>query len=198
MVTRTKKKTAKKKATKKTGKATKKTGKATKKTGKATGKKPAANSKWSDSLKPVILNLATRGKTNSEIAMLLGICEATFYNWLNNFAPDLLESLKNATKEPIKNVERALYERAMGYSCQETKVHMTKSGVIKTKDVIKHYPPSETAMKYYLGNKKPEDWKEKREVEVTGDEPTRNLSLAFSCDEDPAEVDARGGDEPGE
>jgi len=192
MVTRTKKKTAKKKATKKTGKATKKVAK------KATGKKPAANSKWSDSLKPVILNLARRGKTNSEIAMLLGVCEATFYYWLKNYAPDLSESLKEAIADPVSNVEKALYERAMGYSCQETKVHMTKSGVIKTRDVIKHYPPSETAMKYYLGNKKPEDWKEKREVEVTGDEPTRNLSLAFNCDEDPAEVDARGGDEPGE
>jgi len=192
MVTRTTKKTAKKKATKKTGKTTKKVAK------KATGKKPAANSKWSDSLKPVILNLARRGKTNSEIAMLLGVCEATFYYWLKNYAPDLSESLKEAIADPVSNVEKALYERAMGYSCQETKVHMTKSGVIKTRDVIKHYPPSETAAKYYLGNKKPEDWKEKREVEVTGDEPTRNLSLAFSCDEAPAEVDARGGDEPEE
>jgi len=146
---------------------------------------------------PAIINLARRGNTYTEIAELMGICDRTFYNWLNNyFDEESLHALKNANKDPIANAEEALYKRAVGYSAVETKTHMTKSGTIKTRNVVKHYPPSELALKYFLGNKNPEKWKEKREVTI--DDPNANevKYFKFSLAESPDELDARGGEEP--
>ena len=184
MVTRTSK-AAKKKTTKKAKKKVVK-----KKTTKKSNAIPE-HAKWSENLRPVIINLAVRGKTNYEIAMLLGICEKTFYNWLNKYAPDLIQALADATKNPIENAERALYERGMGYSCIETKTHMTKSGTIKTRNIIKHYPPSETALKYYLGNKASKDWKDQQTIVHGADESVKDF--AFTLSKTPEEVDKDNG-----
>lgn len=188
MVTRTKKKVAKKKATKK--KVAKKT---TKKTDKKTSNLDHGHSKFNDKLIPVIKNLAYRGKTHAEIAELLGVAEKTFYNWKNN-SDDLRKALEEAKGNPIQKVEKALIERALGYSTRETKVNMSKSGVVKSTDVIKHYPPDVTAIKYYLGNKDPDNWKEKQEIDL-GNKDGEEFKFAFDLSKKPTHRDVEEDDE---
>lgn len=175
MVTKAKKKVAKKKATKK--KVAKKT---TKKTTKKSSKEADlthGHSKFDEKLIPVIKNLAYRGKTFAEISELLDISERTFLRWRDN-SPALQLALEEAKGNPIEKVEKALIDRALGYSAKETKVNMSKTGVVKTTNVVKHYPPDVTAIKYYLGNKDPDNWKEKQEIDL-GNKDDKAFNFAF-------------------
>lgn len=190
MVTRSKKKTTKKKVAKK--KATRKTAALKKAKEIGTGL-PAekevdlkhGNSKFDEKLIPVIKNLALRGNTYAEIAELLDTTEKTLGRWRKG-SEELRLALEEAKGCPIKKVEQALFKRAVGYSLKETKTHLTKCGLIKTKTVVKNYPPSETAMKYYLGNKDPENWKEKQEIDLG--EETLKKGFAFKLDVTPEEL----------
>jgi len=189
MVTRKKKATKKKKVAKK---ATKKKTAALKKAEEiGTGmpkevKLDHGNCKFNEKLIPVIKNLAYRGNTYSEISELLDITEKTLARWRKG-SEELRLALEEAQGCAIGKAEEALFKRAVGYSCKETKTHLTKDGLVKTKTVVKNYPPSEVALKYYLGNKDPEKWKEKQEIDL-GKE-TLAKGFAFKLDVKPEELD---------
>jgi len=187
MVTRSKKKTKKKVAKKK---ATRKTAALKEAEKLGNGLPPAVNlkhghSKFDEKLIPIIKNLAYRGNTYAEIAELLDITEMTLGRWRKG-SDTLRLALEEAKGNPIGKVEQALFKRAVGYSAKETKTHLTKDGLIKTKTVVKNYPPSETAIKYYLGNKAPEDWKERQEIDLG--EETLKKGFAFKLDVKPEEL----------
>jgi len=173
-------------------KVTKKKTTSKKKTVKVTAPKKVdldhGHSKFDDKLIPVIKNLAHRGKTYSGIAELLSISEKTFYNWIKG-SDALSKALEEAKGDPLKKVEAALIERALGYSCKETKTHITKSGVVKTKDIVKHYPPSETAIKYYLGNKDSKNWKDQQQINLGNGEDGEAFEFGFTLDKKPEHRD---------
>lgn len=154
---------------------------------KATAKKLNLNHghcKFDDKLIPVIKNLAYRGKTYASIAELLDISEKTFYTWIKA-SDDLRQALEEAKGDPLQKVEAALIDRALGYSCKETKTHITKSGVVKTKNIIKHYPPSETAIKYYLGNKDSKNWKDQQNINLGNGEEGDAFNFPFDLNKKP-------------
>ena len=45
---------------------------------------------------------------------------------------------------------------------------------------IKHYPPSETAMIFWLKNRDPENWRDRQEVEHSGGIRTYEFSEIFT------------------
>ena len=47
-------------------------------------------------------------------------------------------------------------------------------------DVVEHVPPDVSAIKLLLGNRRPDKWKDKQEVQVTGAEAFVNLWKAVS------------------
>jgi len=182
MVTSTKNKKAKKKVAKK---ATKKAPAKKKRVTKPVEETDLnhGHSKFDKKLIPIIKNLAYRGKTFSGIAELLDISEETFLRW-RKACPDLQRALEEAKGNPLEKVEAALFERAVGYSARETKTHLTKTGEIKTKQIVKHYPPSETAIKYYLGNKDPAKWKERQEIDL-GNKDGEEFNFSFNLEKKP-------------
>lgn len=105
--------------------------------------------------------MAEIGKTDKEISERLKIDEGTFNNW-KKAHPKFFEKLKDWKSEADKEVEASLYQRALGYSCKETKTFMHEGCVI-TEDIIKHYPPDATSMIFWLKNRKPKDWRDKQE-----------------------------------
>lgn len=106
------------------------------------------------------------GKTNIEIAEELGCCEKTIYNWKKEH-PLLLQTLNDWKHVADEKVERSLYERASGYTVKETKAFVI-DGQIVTQEVDRHFPPDSTSMIFWLKNRKPKEWKDKREVESNG------------------------------
>ena len=65
--------------------------------------------------------------------------------------------------EPDERVVRSLYQRAIGYVTETTKVMMVggKPEIITYKEQV---PPDTTAMIFWLKNRRPQEWREKSEV----------------------------------
>ena len=104
---------------------------------------------------------ARDGLTNEQIAHNMGITRETLNVWKNKFS-DISDTLK-ASKEVVDfEVENALLKRALGYKTTEQKV--TKDGELI--EVEKEYPPDVTAQIFWLKNRKPDKWKDKREEET--------------------------------
>lgn len=124
--------------------------------------------------------LYNRGFTDKEVALCLHITEQTLNNWKLK-DPEFFESLKDWKINADNHVERSLYERACGYSCPETKPQWVeeyyvdgetgkslKRGRWEYAEMVKHYPPDPTSMIFWLKNRQPNRWQDKREVEHSG------------------------------
>lgn len=157
-----------KKAPGKTDKAAKK--KATKKS--ATKKKMGRPSKLTPQLAIRIHYLARRGLSDNEIALILSdpphfkLTQQTINNWKKD--KDFFESLKEAKDVADDLVERSLYEKAVGYDCEEVKVFCNEGVIIKT-TVIKHFPPDTTAAIFWLKNRRRKSWKDRQDHKFGGD-----------------------------
>ena len=162
---------------------------ATKKTTKKTTKKkhPGGRpTKWSEVNKEVLRFAYENGATDLQAAKMVGVEHQTLYNWKKKY-PEFFESLKDWKVLADAKVEKSLYQRAHGYSCEEEKVFCDpKTGKITTKTVIKHYPPDPTAMIFWLKNRQPKEWRDKREVELSQED---NKSFSFKLEKSPDDVD---------
>jgi hypothetical protein len=105
--------------------------------------------------------LAGLGLIDTEIALVLGICEKTLNNYKEK--TEFLQAIKRGKAIADKEVVRSLYERAIGYNHPEVKVFQ-HNGEIVTHNVTKHYPPDATSMIFWLKNRDPERWRDKSEV----------------------------------
>ena len=65
------------------------------------------------------------------------------------------------------NVKRKAFERAIGFE-HETEKIFCNNGDILTHDTKEYYPPSDTAIQFWLTNRQPDKWKNKQEVKHDG------------------------------
>lgn len=113
---------------------------------------------------------ARDGLTDEQIANNIGIAASTLYEWKNAYS-EISESLKRGKEVVDRMVENALLKRALGYSYKETTRELvvdkdTGEAEIKiTKIVEKEVVPDTTAQIFWLKNRKPEQWRDKRQVE---------------------------------
>lgn len=114
------------------------------------------------------------GATDKDLADLFGVCEATINNWKKDF-PSFLESLKQSKADLDAKVERALFQRATGYSHPEQKV-FNNNGEPMLVDTEKHYPPDTGACVVWLANRQPEKWK-KDPAQVQPELPPINIEI---------------------
>lgn len=117
---------------------------------------------------------ARDGLTDEQIARNIGVALSTFMTYKNKY-PELSEALKRNKAVADREVENALFKRAVGYTYEEvTKElkHDTSTGECKlvvTKVVTKEVQPDVTAQIFWLKNRKPKEWRDKQEVEHSGD-----------------------------
>lgn len=118
------------------------------------------------------------GATDKQVALCLKVTEQTLNNW-KKAHPKFFESLKDWKYDADGKVERSLYERACGYKLIETKALMdVKAGEIRTIEIERHYPPDPTSMIFWLKNRQPKDWKDKRETTFDmGDDKDKRLVI---------------------
>jgi hypothetical protein len=102
--------------------------------------------------------LLDTGFTDEQVAVYYGIARNSIGEWKRKY-PEFFRFLKEHKKIADDGVERALYERAMGFEHIETKVFVDKGSVTYV-DVVKVYPPDTQAARYWLNNRQPDRWKE--------------------------------------
>ena len=108
--------------------------------------------------------LASKGFTEMDLAQAFMVCKATITNWKKEH-PEFLASINEGREMMDANVEKALIHRAMGYSHKEDKVFCSEGQII-TKEVVKHYPPDPTSIIFWLKNRKPNEWRDKRDIDL--------------------------------
>lgn len=122
-----------------------------------------AKSKYDEIVKPKLKKVkewVTQGCTDEMVAHNLGISKVTLYKYMKEH-PELSTLLKRAKEVVDIQVENALLKRALGYEAEE--VTTGPQGVV-IKRIVKHIPPDTTAQIFWLKNRKPDDWRDKREV----------------------------------
>lgn len=118
---------------------------------------------------------ARDGLRLQDIAQKAGIRVQTLCEWKNRF-PEIEEALKRG-KEPVDiEVENKLLDSALGFTVKVTepmklKRVKQKQGEGRIEEEYVEYvereiyiPPSQTAQIFWLKNRKPKQWREKREV----------------------------------
>lgn len=99
-----------------------------------------------------------------QIAEFLEISLSTLSEWKNKY-PSFSESLNSAKQIINQKVEAALFKKAVGFREKESKV-FCHEGMIIAEEFEKVYPPDSTAMIFWLKNRDPNRWKDKREDEA--------------------------------
>lgn len=108
---------------------------------------------------------ARDGLINKEIADKLGISTSTLYNWQKKYV-EFSEALKKGKQVVDAKVEKALLKRALGYDYEEIKVTVNESGQKKVEKTKKQVRPDTTAQIFWLKNRLPDKWRDKRNVEI--------------------------------
>lgn len=107
------------------------------------------------------------GATDEWIYTTLGVSKDTFYKWKRE-KPEFKEALK--PKEIVdREVENALLKRALGFDYYTEEVVNVGKGKQEIKTLKKYEPPNTTAIIFWLKNRKPAEWRDKRDVGVEGD-----------------------------
>lgn len=125
---------------------------------------------------------ARDGLTDKQIAQNIGVAYSTFRDWIKRF-PALSAPLKKGKEIVDRQVENALLKRALGYEYVETTKELTDSGLTVTKKVTKTQAPDTTAAIFWLKNRKPQEWRDKKETEVTGNLNVNNPFSDLSVEE---------------
>lgn len=139
-----------------------------------------AKSKWEEVKEKLILieGWTRDGLTNEQIIENLHIGKTTFYKLLKEH-PELSELLKKGKENIDYQVENALLKKALGYEYEEKTFETKYDENLKmfrevlTKRVTKQVAPDTIAQIYWLNNRKPKQWRNKREYEANNDELTK-------------------------
>ncbi len=132
--------------------------------------RPSKAKKWltEDGLKK-ISEWATGGMTDIEIAFNMGIAYSTFREWVKNH-PKFSAAIKKYKETADDNVERSLYQRAMGWEYTEEtherwfNKETGKYEMVLTKTVKRQVLPETLATIFWLKNRRPDDWRDRQEI----------------------------------
>lgn len=159
-------------------------------------KKGGRPSKYETHVEPRLIEIegwARDGLIDEQIAKNLGVAYSTFREYKKKF-PALSAALKKGKEVVDREVENALLKRALGYEYEEvTQERVLKKDVkgkpmtdsdgfpvyemVQTKKVTKEVIPDTTAQIFWLKNRKPEQWRDKQDIDVDGKIETGTAKL---------------------
>ena len=129
---------------------------------------------------------ARNGLTDEQIAHNVGVSRSTLNDWKKKY-PDISDALKKGKEVVDLQVENALLKRALGYAYEEVTEESqwnektNKYELVITKSVKKRQAPDTTAQIFWLKNRRPDKWRDKQDVEHTGD---MDLNIIIDYGED--------------
>lgn len=124
---------------------------------------------------------ARDGLTDEQIASNMGINVGTLYRWKQSHC-EICEALKKGKEVVDRLVENALLKRALGFEYEEVS-NKYENGVLTERKVTKkQVVPDTTAQIFWLKNRKPEEWRDKREVDSKVEIENDGFMDALKCD----------------
>ena len=116
------------------------------------------------------------GLTDEQIADNMGINVGTLYRWKLMYS-EICEALKKGKDVVDVQVENALLKRALGYRYTETMVEQSDDGR-KIRETVKEVVPDTTAQIFWLKNRRPDLWRDHKDISVDGEinNPFKGLS----------------------
>jgi len=140
--------------------------------------------------------LARDGLTNEEICREMGISTSTLHEWCKKY-PQLASAIKKGKDYVDREVEDSLLRRALGYEYEKEELEVTTTDTVKgdrvfskRKTTTMHVPPDVVAIIYWLGNRKPAVWKNRR-METDFEHQKGDISDLFkSWKENPPSLDS--------
>lgn len=121
---------------------------------------------------------ARDGYTDEQIASKIGISRQTLYRWRKQ-APELDKTLKEGKEIADIEVENALFKKVVGGYYEETKEEI-KTYPDGTEVIIKstykrYQAPDTTALIFWLKNRQPDKWYDRKPVEETKDNQDKQI-----------------------
>lgn len=148
-----------------------------------------AVSKYQTHVEPKLLLIqawARDGYTEEQTALKLGVAYSTFRVYKDKY-PALSAALKKGQEVADVEVENALFKRAVGYRYDEVirepgtvvdeETGEEKRVMVETKRVTKEVQPDVTAQIFWLKNRKPEQWRDKKDIDANVD---GSLNVVFA------------------
>lgn len=128
---------------------------------------------------------ARDGLTDEQISKNMGVAYSTLRVWRDKYPP-ISAALKRGKEVVDIEVENKLLKRALGYDYDEVKTVQKmvdgKKYVEKT-IITRHVVPDTTAQIFWLKNRKPDVWMDRKAKEVE-DKPNRGLERYFELLDD--------------
>jgi len=103
--------------------------------------------------------LRRKGATTAEVADFFEVNRDTIHQWRLSYE-DFSDAMKTTSTELDENVERSLYERAVGYTVQREKLFNHYGKIIRG-TYREHIPADINAALRWLATRQPEKWKDK-------------------------------------
>lgn len=126
-------------------------------------------------------------KTTKEFCDFLNLDIIAFKHWCVKYA-DYEHAVMSWRSHATNEVEVAMAKRAIGFTKTTKRDVLTKLGTVETLHVETYYPPSETAGQFWLKNRKPQDWQDKKEIDVNLNANIRAWLVSAGGQLDPSEI----------
>lgn len=124
--------------------------------------------KWKNEFVGIAKKACELGATDRDIAEMLGVSERTISYWRVSRA-EFAEALALGKEKADSRVEQSLYRRAVGYTFDAVKIFMPAGAADPVHaPYAEHVAPDTTACIFWLKNRRPAEWRDKREHEHTG------------------------------
>jgi hypothetical protein len=111
------------------------------------------------------------GATDLELGRLFDVSEMTINRW-KLVHQEFALALRIGKEVADDRVERSLYQRALGYEIERTRT-VTANGQTVTTTTTERVPGDTTAMIFWLKNRRPDRWRDKREIDAVSQVTTR-------------------------
>ncbi len=131
---------------------------------------------------------ARDGLTDEQIAENIGIGYSTLQTWKAKYQ-DIRDTLKKGKEVVDRQVENALLKRALGYKYTEitrepgVDPETGETGLVVTKAVVKEVVPDTTAQIFWLKNRMHDAWRDKKNIEMSGEVNTCNPFEGLTIEE---------------
>ena len=144
--------------------------------------KGGATSKYKKEYNEQAKKLCKLGATNKSLGDFFNVSEQTIDNWKIKHK-DFFGSIKEGKDYyDTEAIEHSLAKKAMGYMITEEREEVSEDGIKKVK-ITKHIPASDTAMIYWLNNRSRGRFRQKQEIEHSGEVVTFNMDFGSKKDE---------------